>query len=246
MILRSAIIVGLCAILAAIAAPPGLRAGSKMAYLMVKHGLPYHLHKNLYRIPFLSNVDPETCGGNPTGRYACYLVLDERDANLAEYQTIPEWQREHVHEWFVLLQNVTNTNGEEVVDFQHLLHTVLGEIVPDSYSAMTEDDFNAVMGAAERSLKDADGDFGDEDARPIFEWTDKNGDGMLTLEERTQPMEQDCTEQAGETFLCDFYVRLLQEYMPSYDMTYDQWMQELLSDGASVHDEVSGQFSSLF
>ena len=170
MIFRGAIAVGLFVALAAIAAPPRLRAGTKIAYLMARHGQPYHIYKALLRLSALSNVDPTTCSERPEGRNACYLNTNERDANLDEFEGLLQWQQDHVHEWVVLLQNTTNAG---TIDVQNMLHTVFGSVLPNYFSTMTEDDFKAAIGAAERSLKDEE--FGDNELMPAFDWMDQNG-----------------------------------------------------------------------
>jgi len=170
MIFRGAIAVGLFVALAAIAAPPRLRAGTKIAYLMARHGQPYHIYKALLRLSALSNVDTETCSEHPTGRNACYLNTNERDANLDEFEGLLQWQQDHVREWVVLLQNTTNA---VTIDVQHMIHTVFGGELPDDFSTMTEDDFKAAIGAAERSLNEEE--FGNDDSRPAFDWMDQNG-----------------------------------------------------------------------
>jgi len=169
MIIRGAIAVGLFVALAAFAATPRLRAGTRIAYLTQRHGQPYHIYKALFRLSALSNVDPTTCFGHPTGRNACYLTADERDTNLDEFGGLPEWQQDHVHEWCVILESKANPG---TIDVQHMLHTIFGTNLPHRFSTMTEDDFKAAIGAAERSLNEEE--FGDEDARPTFDWIDKN------------------------------------------------------------------------
>jgi len=57
---------------------------------------------------------------------------------------------------------------------------------------------------------------------------------------------RDCTEQAGDISLCRVYVSLLEQFMPSSDMTFEQWMEVLSTEGASVHEEISAQFGSDF
>ena len=64
--------------------------------------------------------------------------------------------------------------------------------------------------------------------------------------ERTEVVTRDCTEQAGDISLCHVYVSLLEQFMPSSDMTFEQWMEELSTEGASVHEEISAQFGSDF
>jgi len=57
---------------------------------------------------------------------------------------------------------------------------------------------------------------------------------------------QGCEEQAEDTIVCRVYTSLLEQFMPSSDMTYEQWKVEIITEGASVHEEISAQFSSYF
>ena len=162
---KGMLVFGLTVILAAIAAPPKLRAGTKIALLITKHGEPYHVYKALFRLPALAKVDPATCGTHPTGRKACYLT--ERDDNLDAFYRLEYWHQANVHEWFVYLQD----NGR--IDAQELVQKVTGQHLPDTMASMTEDDFKAAIGAGERSLDDEE--IQDGELYPIFDWIDKDG-----------------------------------------------------------------------
>eukprot|EP00585_Thalassiosira_rotula_P011967 CAMPEP_0196161272 /NCGR_PEP_ID=MMETSP0910-20130528/47249_1 /TAXON_ID=49265 /ORGANISM="Thalassiosira rotula, Strain GSO102" /LENGTH=205 /DNA_ID=CAMNT_0041426213 /DNA_START=70 /DNA_END=684 /DNA_ORIENTATION=+ len=203
--------------------------------------------KAIARLPALSNVVNSACNVNPapTGRHACYLVdPEERTANLAEFDEIlVGWEQSHVRAWFGFLEN----SSEHTIDLQQMLFNILGQNIPDIFSSMTADDFKAAIGAAERSLEDENGELGDDELRPIFDWVDQNGDGTLSLSERTLVLRNDCSAQARDddtTNMCDVYVELLMQFVPSFDVTYDEWKEELLSEGASVHEEISAQFSA--
>mmetsp|Transcript_26248 Transcript_26248/g.41399 ORF Transcript_26248/g.41399 Transcript_26248/m.41399 type:complete len:130 (-) Transcript_26248:192-581(-) len=127
-----------------------------------------------------------------------------------------------------------------------MLHNLVDQNIPDVFSSMTMDDFKAAIGAAERSLKDENGELGDGELRPIFDWIDKDGDGRASVSERTLVLTQDCSAQARDdatTTMCDVYAELLMQFVPSSGVSYEEWKEELLSEGASIHEQVSAQFS---
>ena len=180
---KGAFIFGFAAILAAIAAPPKLRAstkkiaatlhsGTKIAALVTQHGQPYHLYHELFRIPTLSNVILETCDGNPTppiGRNACYLVDSTQEtANLGVFGDLEEWLQDHAQQWFLLFKN-----DEGTLDIQSNLEYLTGQSVT-GLSNLTLVEFKAVIGAAERSLRDEP--IGNTDIWPIFDNMDKNSE----------------------------------------------------------------------
>eukprot|EP00585_Thalassiosira_rotula_P012231 CAMPEP_0196130632 /NCGR_PEP_ID=MMETSP0910-20130528/935_1 /TAXON_ID=49265 /ORGANISM="Thalassiosira rotula, Strain GSO102" /LENGTH=240 /DNA_ID=CAMNT_0041389975 /DNA_START=63 /DNA_END=785 /DNA_ORIENTATION=- len=236
---KIAIIFGLSAVLAAIGSSPKLRASTKIASLFATHGIPFHVYKALYRFVALSNVDPTTCNDNPIGRNACYLNGSERDANLEEFNGLEEWQKSHVHEWFVLLKN-----SDDKIDFQMMIEHLIGQDVSDVLSSLTENEFKAAIGAAERSLNDED--LVDDELSPSFEWMDEDKDGVLTVDERMHPVLEDCSTQAQDSVVCDVYAQLLRPWLPASSMSYDEFKAMIVTEGASAHDEVSAQFSSLF
>lgn len=219
---KSTSIVGLFVVLAAIAAPPKLRAGTKIGLLIAQHGQPYHVYNAVMRLPALTKTNTN--------------LLTERDANLAAFGSLEDWHQAHVHEWFALLKD-----SEGTMNLQQLLQVVMGQTLLGEFSSLGEEDFKAAIGAAERSLDD-DG-INDDDLTPIFNWLDKNGDGYLSLQERSGAMSEDCTGQASDEILCNLYVTLIEALMPSSQLNYDMWKEELISEGASVHDEVSRQSS---
>lgn len=247
MFFRGAIIVGFFATLAAIAAPPKLRAGTKIAYLTARHGVPYLVLKALLRFSALSSVDPETCGEDPrpTGLNACYLVdATERNASLAEFQSLENWHKVNVHEWFAFMQNVQVGQGEGTMDAQRMLHTTFGLDLPDYLSSMTEEDYSAAIGGAVRSLNEDEFD-GDE-LRPVFDWIDTNGDGVLSMDERLEMGNQDCRVEAWDYMLCSFYISMMEQFIPHANVTFEPFLEEIISEGASVHEIVSAQFASSF
>ena len=72
---------------------------------------------------------------------------------------------------------------------------------------------------------------------------------MLSLQERAGILTQDCNEQAhseNRRIMCDSYVGKLKDFMIPDPVNYTQWEMAMLSEGASVYEQVSGQFVSSF
>lgn len=242
-------IVGVSAVLVAIAAPPNLRtstkkiavqlrSGSKIAALLAQHGLPYHVYHTGFRLVSLSNVNPDTCVENPTGRNACYLVeSDQKDANLDAFDAGYEsWQKTHLEEWALLLEN-----DDGIVDFQSVLRDV-GHDASSLLSSLTQDELNAAYGAADRSLKEEP--LHHSEIRPGFDMTDTNNDGLVSWEEKGALQQRECEARTGnQTVSCGFYVQLTQLFEPNSTMTFDDYVESIVTEGASVREEVSRNFA---
>ena len=150
------------AIIAVIAAPPKLRAATKMGYLLMRTGIPYIAIHSLVRLSTLScNHTHSNYLSDPA----------EVDANLAAFASMDPSQQDNIVAWYELLEAGGNINIPEMVSL------TMGLTV-DNLSDTTLEDFKSDMGASYRSLLLSNGLDRETEVRPVFNYMDK--DGMCT------------------------------------------------------------------
>lgn len=220
-------------LLAALASPPKLRGGVRMAVLLAQHGLPYHAANCVVRLAALSQVPESTCSNSPPprGTNACYLISNDdanQNANTAAWDSMSENDRGQALNWFALLQD-----ADGATDLRFMMATAMGLDVI-GLSHLSEDEYMRAIGAAHRSLLEEG--LQSEECEVAASFMDTNNDGMISLSERMAPAAGDCDDQASDSTLplCHFYVQLVTEYMPQNEQSVEAFCSEFQSEGASI------------
>lgn len=59
-------------------------------------------------------------------------------------------------------------------------------------------------------------------------------DGVVSVDENVRVLMGECDDQAPDMIMCSFYVQLLEPFLPSAGETYEEFVENIRTEGQSV------------